>query len=123
MRIMISILLCSIVFLTSVKELTHTLVFTINRETITELHCINKAQPLLMCYGSCHFQKVIEEHRDNQNHQPSLTEPFKDIVLYYYNHDLLTQDMIPANKKAVLLGRYAYLGSPFYEDIFRPPIV
>lgn len=57
---LIAILLIGALLLQSGREALIGLWFRANREWVAEQYCINKDEPLLMCQGKCHLQKVIE---------------------------------------------------------------
>ena len=41
--------------------------FKINQELITELFCINKEEPLVMCSGKCYLGKQLEASQDQED--------------------------------------------------------
>jgi hypothetical protein len=45
--------------------------FQLNREYIAEVLCINKAEPITMCYGQCFLKKNL----DLADHSPKSTAP------------------------------------------------
>lgn len=57
---LIAILLIGVLLLQSSREVLIGLWFRANREWVAEQYCVNKDEPLLMCQGKCHLQKVIE---------------------------------------------------------------
>jgi hypothetical protein len=45
--------------------------YALNKERITELYCVNKARPQLMCNGKCHLAKQLRKADDGDKKAPA----------------------------------------------------
>jgi len=41
--------------------------FEVNRDRIAELFCVNKDQPMTMCYGSCYLDKQLKKEANKKS--------------------------------------------------------
>jgi hypothetical protein len=59
--------------------------FKINQELITELFCINKEEPLVMCSGKCYLSKQLEDSQDQDEERgPQSTQQGPDIPPFLF---------------------------------------
>ncbi|MBX2844393.1 MAG: hypothetical protein KTR26_21705 [Flammeovirgaceae bacterium] len=48
--------------------------YELNKETITELFCINKDKPVLSCSGQCHLKKQLKKEQEKEDERENLQQ-------------------------------------------------
>ena len=94
--------------------------FELNRETITQLFCINKQAPEKHCEGKCYLEKQIKADEDSHSEDPQTRAEFLSLVF--------TLDSFPSASFTTFITqikhRFSYI-IPFFTSavipIFHPP--
>jgi hypothetical protein len=94
--------------------------FEVNREKLAELFCINKDQPMTMCYGSCYLDDQLKKEAEKKSSENNtLTEQIqldkspKTLCVKDFNADIPTE-----NHHSQYSNIYHYL---FEFEIPHPP--
>lgn len=51
-----------------------------NQDIITDLFCINKAQPQMMCKGKCYLKQQLEDKKEDSHQETTLED--RQVVQY-----------------------------------------
>jgi hypothetical protein len=118
-----SLLFAVIILFTPVYNAAVWLDYDLNKERITELFCINKAEPESKCLGSCHVKKnlIKQETKTTSSQASSETISLNRVNLYL---ETLAEIRLVNDKCNNLAPVTCLLYSDKHiEEIFRPPIV
>lgn len=120
MRQGIAIVLLTLMFSVSCRELVHFAVFKLNQEYITKVFCINRAKPELKCDGKCYLKKSIDASKEERKSKPASPPDEKSIVLFYDFATVPTEtpDEAKSNKYFTYL---ALILTGRSKDIHHPP--
>lgn len=94
--------------------------FEINRDTITDLFCVNKDQPEMHCEGECFLEKQIRADRKSHENTPKTTPEFFSLIFTLSENTILT----PALLRVKTEQHFNYLQKEYQEfppAIFHPP--
>ena len=96
--------------------------FYINRETITEEHCVNIDKPEMNCKGQCHLKKQLEAATPEQSKKTESTSSSKTSLLILVYAD--TRDQADAVNDLHLKGEFPETlirTNAYSSDILDPP--
>ncbi|WP_022823785.1 hypothetical protein [Hymenobacter norwichensis] len=97
--------------------------YQVHKERITELFCVNKANPALHCNGKCHLVKQLRKASDSESKSPAAG-------FVKVKYDVVVPTMLrlqaPVSMKLAAL-RFAQPLTAHYafkaeQSIFRPPV-
>ncbi len=95
--------------------------YSLNKEYIKTVLCINKDEPMSMCEGSCYLKKRIqEESKKNKDSAAKQLNTQKHPIdfMRFFSYKL---SVIPTNNKATTsayLNNYDFL---FIRNVLQPP--
>lgn len=78
--------------------------YLLHQEEISDLFCINKAEPELQCNGKCHLKKQLQISDDKEQHEPATFE---------LNQLILAMPVETANSKVIPISGLKQLFSDF----------
>lgn len=95
--------------------------FSINRERIAELFCINQNKPELSCKGKCELTRRLETAHDQEEDKKTFVQD--EIISVYI---LPTQLQSPSKVWYQFHSKYEVLNKPDFifintSEFFRPP--
>lgn len=95
--------------------------YSLNRDYIKTMLCIDKDEPMSMCEGSCYLDKRIQEESD-KNHDadaPQLsTEKYPIDFMRFFSYNLSTVIATNEAKTSAYLNTYDFL---FVRNVLQPP--
>jgi len=95
--------------------------YSLNRDYIKTMLCIDKDEPMSMCEGSCYLDKRIQEESDkNQGADtPQLsTEKFPLDFMRFFSYNL---SIIPTNNKVTTSAYQNTYDFLFVRNVLQPP--
>lgn len=122
MKKVIAISISFLILLTSVKDVATYGYFYLNQEYITDLFCINKDKPEILCSGKCYLKASLAENQEEKEEKSSRTQQEERPI---YLLPIVIQRLNFENDIHIERVTNAYQ-STFYsfqhlEDIFHPP--
>ncbi len=122
MKHLLSILLLSIFLLPMLVKLEILLNFKINQDFISEAWCINKEEPMTMCYGKCFLaNKLKMAEEQEQKDLPNSVNQKLEILICRFTESIhvgtpsITEN-ISNSEYIPILYQFSYL-----KGIFHPP--
>ena len=98
--------------------------FSLRRDYIAEILCINRDEPVAFCGGKCYLDEQLEKaarHQDNESNAPRRASEISFFVQEYVPLGL--SNTASDIKIAYLSYKQLLFPSSFCEDIFHPPQV
>lgn len=97
--------------------------YVIHKEYISNVLCVNRNEPLVMCNGKCYLSKQWKKADEQEQKQAPKNVKEKAPVLYCQYRVAIDLFHVPcAEEHLPLIGYFvSFLSSAFLEDIFRPP--
>lgn len=123
MRQLLAIFLLSIFLIPGLSKIKMVIDFKINQEYISQVLCINKDKPSLMCYGKCFLGKQLQEITDHENNDlPNQLNQVNQTLLFI-KPTLVNIYNKQENKKEskIFLDQQSQYSSSYLKDIFHPP--
>ena len=118
-----AILLLPLILLLAFKDVILYLQLEANRDFIAEVFCINKDEPMVMCYGSCYINKTISDNQEKEQHTPN---PVKQKKIDFIGNRHTIAPVIHAthlNTTSPNTCRQNRSGRLLITDVFRPPSI
>lgn len=79
----VSVILLSLVFLLiSARDWVDVAYYELNKEYITDVFCINKSKPEMLCSGKCYLGDQLEQNQQDEEQMPNSTVDKSVFVLY-----------------------------------------
>ena len=118
-----SILMIIVLMLPNLTKIGILIDFKINQDFIAEVLCINKEQPIAVCYGQCYLSDRLKEAGDQEEKQLPGSKKTHSEINYYYANDApgLSHAVSDYASKLNPVCDDVILLSSFVSDIFRPP--
>ncbi len=119
----LSILMTLIVLLPTLSKVWIYADFKINQDYIAEVFCVNKDEPMTMCYGSCYLTAEMQKTDDTaQNQQAPANQKNKVEINYFVSESTEESsefsELIASSKTCRPQSQYH---SDFLSEIFKPP--
>jgi len=64
----------ALILIASIKDVVTIGHFYMNQEAITDLYCINKGKPEVMCSGKCYLTDSLQENHDEEKNSSNIIE-------------------------------------------------
>lgn len=94
--------------------------YTVLKDYISEVLCINQDRPELNCQGKCYLNKQVNKANDVDPQSNQTPKPQKDIKLLSILVSCIT-GIEPAKNKLILFSQNLHFITDFYSDIPTPP--
>lgn len=98
--------------------------YTVNKEYITNVFCVNKNKPMMHCNGKCHLKK---EFNKTDKKEQSPINPFnvktKFKLFYENNMDLAFLNPVILKTNSLISDYSSNLSDQHSASIFHPPQV
>jgi hypothetical protein len=120
MKLIVIYLMILTIFLQSLNYALTYFSFTVNREYIAEVLCINKGKPEMKCNGHCQLVKRMKDTESKRENAP--VKPDEKSSFYLINARLIIPILLPYrldNDLGILVCKAN--ATSFIEDIFHPP--
>lgn len=93
--------------------------YSVHKEAITELFCINKDKPDMGCQGKCHLKKQIEETNPPAS-KKEMVHSHKEYDFFLEAKEAINPNNSIAEEpdEAIYSNAYQFL---FSNSLFRPP--
>lgn len=96
--------------------------FYMNREAITQEHCINKDKPELDCKGQCHLKQQLEAatpDQDEKNESNGTSKPAMLLFVFAQNMDDISSNEQGIEKQ--IFNPSIESTSDYNASVFNPP--
>lgn len=96
--------------------------FKINQDFIAEVLCINKEEPITMCYGSCYLTDQLQEQEEKEKQQAPTTQKERSETLFQPHSNDATIAATLFDEGTTQLQKNSHLiPSDYIQQLFRPP--
>ena len=93
-----------------------------NRARIVEYYCVNKAEPELMCFGSCYISEVTVNFVESEKEStPTRLLEERPPVTLFLTVVPAFPTTVPADFDASRFSYQAFSGLLYHQNIFKPP--
>lgn len=96
--------------------------YQLNKKNITELFCINKDEPILMCSGQCYLGFKLTEQQENKGNS-SIVDTKKNIQLFLEDHSQKSVSKVQENLTKCPSFYLFHFSEPDQKVLFLPPRV
>jgi len=93
--------------------------FYLNRERITQEHCINLAQGITSCQGKCHLDKQLEEEKSKDEKSPEII--IEERVSLFFQTLAYTNDLQLDVVKDIIVHYEPIYDFLYIDSTFHPP--
>ena len=118
-----SILMVAAILLPNLTKIGIFIDFKINQDFIAEFLCINKEEPIVMCYGECYLSDQLQKAEDQENQQRPTAQKERLEVIYCYSNILSQIPILLTQMSKLNAGDEDSYSPPFIKDVFHPPQV
>lgn len=96
--------------------------YTINKNYIANVLCINKTKPKIHCNGKCHLKKQLQKEDAKEQSPANPFKEIKDLPLYFGNSSSLTPLNRLVCKTETSTFHYSFhFSTQHLQAVFHPP--
>lgn len=122
MKQFLAIIFTLLVLIQPMNKLIIFISFKINQEYIAKNLCVNRDEPITVCYGKCQLTKKIKEQEKKEKEYPQIALQ-KDFNLFYHIDGTADQSTIIATESEYQSNYFIFYHILNPVDIFHPPKV
>jgi hypothetical protein len=117
-----TIFLLIIVFLQAFSSLVIHAGYSINKEYISKVLCINKERPKMECSGKCFLSKKLKQQETEDEQAPNSKKEKFEMPVFFHPKQYYLYALALLSKAH--FDRYDFMVSnPFLNPVFHPPSV
>jgi len=96
--------------------------YSINKNYIANVLCVNKNKPKMQCNGKCHLKKQLKKEDAKEQSPANPFKEIKDLPLYLGNSSSINPLKNIVCKTEASTFRYSFhFSTQHLQDVFHPP--
>jgi hypothetical protein len=121
LKLLISILLCTVFILQPVSKLLIVINYELNKISIAQNFCENKAKPKMHCNGKCHLKKQLE--KEDKKEQPLPGSSKEKSEVQFHSIAVISELTLTSTERvSYFMYSFSFPDAPAFS-VFHPPTV